>query len=75
MRVQMSYHIFNTLAGLLNGDIAAKIGRGIISIDPIDREYKCSLPSKVNVECAYENESQTNLIYEVKFSVCEAIYR
>ena len=29
LRVRMSYHIFNNLAELLNGDLAAKIGREI----------------------------------------------
>ena len=29
LRVRMSYHRFNNLAELLNGDLAAKTGRGI----------------------------------------------
>ena len=37
LRVQMSYHIFNNLAELFNGDLATKIGRGIFSKDLIDR--------------------------------------
>ena len=48
LRVRMSYHRFNNLAELLNGDLAAKIGRGIFSKDLMDRECNCSLPSKVN---------------------------
>ena len=35
LRVRMSYHRFNNLAELLNGDLAAKIGRGICSKDLI----------------------------------------
>ena len=31
MRVRMSYHIFNNLSELINGDIATKIGWGILS--------------------------------------------
>ena len=31
LRVRMSYHIFNTLAELINGDLAAKTGREIFS--------------------------------------------
>ena len=53
LRVQMSYHRFNNLAELLNGDLAAKIGRGIISKDLMDRKCNCSLPSKVNRKCVY----------------------
>ena len=44
----MSYHRFNNLAELLNGDLTAKIGRGIFSKDLMDRECNCYLPSKVN---------------------------
>ena len=33
----MTYHIFNNLAELLNGDLAAKIGREIFSKDLMDR--------------------------------------
>ena len=43
----MSYHRFNNLSELLNGDLAAKIGREILSADLMDRECNCSLPSKV----------------------------
>ena len=71
----MSYHKFNNLAVLLNGDLAAKIGRVISSIDLMDRCCNCSLPSKVNSECVYEGKSWGKcLIFEVKCSLCEAIY-
>ena len=36
LRVRMSYHIFNNLAELLNGDLAGKIGQGIFSKDLMD---------------------------------------
>ena len=48
LRLLMSYHIFNNLSELLNGDLAAKIERGIISKYLIDRTCNCSLPSKFN---------------------------
>ena len=44
----MFYHIFNNVSELLNGYLAAKIGRGIFSKELMDRECKCSLPYKVN---------------------------
>ena len=47
LRVRMSYHRFNNLAELLNGDLAAKIGQGIFSKDLMDRECNCSLQYKV----------------------------
>ena len=37
LRVQMSYHRFNNLAELLNGDLTAKIGRWIFSKYLMDR--------------------------------------
>ena len=37
LRVRMSYHIFNNLTELINGDLAAKIGQGIFSKDVMDR--------------------------------------
>ena len=37
LRVRMSYHRFNNLAELLNGDLVAKIGREIFSKDLMDR--------------------------------------
>ena len=75
LRVIISYHIFNNLAELLNGDHAAKIGRGIFSKYLMGRECNCSLPYKVNGKCVYEGKCQSKrLIYEVKCSMCDAIY-
>ena len=37
LRVQMSYHRFKNLAGLLHGDLTAKIRQGILSKDLMDR--------------------------------------
>ena len=71
----MSYRIFNNLAELLNGDLAAKIGRRIFSKDLIDIKFNCSLPSKVNKKFVYEDKCRYQcIIYKVKFSVCDAIY-
>ena len=75
LRVRMSYHRFNNLAELLNGDLAAKIGRGILSCDLMDRECNCSLTYKVNGKYVYIGKCrQKYLIYEVKCSMCDAIY-
>ena len=75
LRVQISYHKFNNLYELLNRDLAAKTRRGIISIDLMYRSCNCSLPSKVIDECVYEGKYLgKGLIYEVKCSMCEAIY-
>ena len=41
----MSYHVFNNLAELLNGDLAIKIGQGTLSHDLMDREY--NLPESI----------------------------
>ena len=56
LRVRMSHHRFNNFVELLNGDLAAKIGRGIFSKDLMDRKCNCSLISKVNVKCVYEGK-------------------
>ena len=75
MRVQISYHIFNNLAELLNRDLATKIRQGIFSKDLMDRKRNCSLPSKVNGKYVYEGKCQSRcIIYEVKCSTCDAIY-
>ena len=75
LRVQMSYHRFNNLAELINGHLDAKIGRGIFSKDLMDREFNFSLPSKVNGRFVYEGKCRTKfIIYEVKCSICDAIY-
>ena len=71
----MFYHRYNNLAELLNGDLAAKIGRGICSKDLMYRECNCSLPSKVNGKCVYEGICRSKcIIHEVKCSTCDAIY-
>ena len=71
----MSYHIHINLAELLNGDLAAKIRRGIFSKDLIDRQCNCSLPSKVNGKCAYEGKYQSRcIIYEATCSMCDTVY-
>ena len=65
--VNISYHIFNNLSELLNKDLTAKIGHGILSCDIMDICFNCSLPSKANGKCVYESKcKQTCLIYEVK---------
>ena len=74
-RVRMSYHIFNNLSELLNGDLAAKIGWGIFSKDLMDSKCHCSFPYKVNGKCVYEGKCRSRcIIYEVKCSMCDAIY-
>ena len=71
----MSYHIFNNLTELINGDLAAKIVREIFSKDLMDRKCNCSLPSKVNRKCVYEGKYRFRcIIYEVKCSMRDAIY-
>ena len=37
LRVRMSYHIFNNLAELLNGDLTVKVGPGIFPKELMDR--------------------------------------
>ena len=58
----MSYHIFINLAELLNGDLAAKIGRGIFSKGLMDSKCNCSAPSKVNRKCVYEGKCLSQCI-------------
>ena len=71
----MSYHRFNKLAELLNGDVDAKIGRGIFSKYLMDRECNCSLQSKLNGKCVYVGKCRSKCItHEVKYFVCDAIY-
>ena len=71
----MYYHRFNNLSELLKGYLAAKIGRVIISKDLMVRECNCSLPSKVNEKCVYGGKFRnTFFIYEVKCSMCDAVY-
>ena len=71
----MSYHRYNNLAELLNGDLAAKIGRGIFSKDLMDRECNCYLQSEVDRKFVYEGRCRSKcIIYEVKCSTCKAIY-
>ena len=52
----MSYHRFNKIAEILNGDLAAKIRWGIFSKELMDRECNCSPPYKVNGKCVYEGK-------------------
>ena len=75
LRVIMSYHRFNNLAELLNGDLAAKIGRGIFSNDLMDRECNCSLSSEFNGKYVYESKCRSKcIIYQVECFIWDAIY-
>ena len=74
MRVRMSYHRFNHLAELLNGDLATKIGRGIFSKDLMDRECNCSLPSKVNGKCVYESKFWSKYIIYLVNAPCVTLF-
>ena len=41
----------------------------------MDRECKCSIPSKVNRKCAYEGKCRSRfIIYEVTCSICDDVY-
>ena len=72
---KMSYHKFNNLEELLNGDLATKIGLGIFSKYLMDRKCNCSLPYKVNIKCSYKGKCRSKcLIYEVTCSRFDAIY-
>ena len=52
-----------------------KIGQGIFSKYLMDRECNCSIPFKVNRKCVYEGKFRSEcIIYEVKCSICDAIY-
>ena len=71
----MSYHRYNNLAELLNGDLTAKMGRGIFSKDLMTRECNCSNPSKINGKRVYEGKCRSKrIIYEVNFCTCNSIY-
>ena len=59
LRVRISYRIFDNLAELLNGDLATKIGQGILSKYLMYRECNCSLPSKCNGNCVYEDKCRS----------------
>ena len=75
LRVRMSYHRYNNLAVLIKGDLAAKIGQGILSNDFVGRECNCSLSYKFNIRCVCKGKCQNKcLIYEVKFFMCDANY-
>ena len=75
LRVRISYHRYNNLVELLNGDLAVKIGRGIFSKDLMDRECNCSLPSKVNGKCVYKGKCCSKcIIYQEECRKCDAIY-
>ena len=75
MKVRMSYHRFNNLAKLLNEDLAVKKGQEILYRDLMDIECNCSLQSKVNGKCVCQGKFRSEyLIFEVKFSTCDAIY-
>ena len=75
LRVRISYHIFNNLSELLNGDLGAKIGQRILSKGVMDRECNCSLPYKFNRKYSYEGKFRSKcLIYKVRCSMCDSIY-
>ena len=75
LRIRMSYHRLNNLAEVLNGNLAVKIGWGICSKYLMDRKCNCSLPSKFNGKCVDKGKFWYNcLIYQVKCSICYAIY-
>ena len=54
IRVKFFYNIFNNLSGLLNGDLAAKIGREILPYDLMHGEYIFFLQYKVNIKYVYK---------------------
>ena len=74
MRVQLPYHGFNNLAEFLNGDLALKIGQGILSCVLMDRKFNCSIPYNINGKWVYEGKCRDFVIYELKFSMSGYIY-
>ena len=70
----MSYHRFNNLEELLNGDLAAKIGRGIFSKDLMDKECNCSLPSKVNGNVSTKVNADQDVLSMKYNDVCVTLF-
>ena len=60
---------------MLIGDLATKIGQGILLHDFMDREYNLSTPHKVIGCCDCKGICcKKCLIYQLKFMMCDVIY-
>ena len=56
-------------------NVYSKTDKNRTYLPPTDRGCNCSLPSKVNVICAYEGKCRSRcIIYEVISHTCDAIY-
>ena len=74
MRVRMSYHIFNILVKLINGELTAKIRqKSFPETDWID-----NVTNIFHIRSAVSVSTHVNtrkcLVYKVKCSMCEVIY-
>ena len=65
---RMSYHRFQNLGELLQGDLVSKIRLNLASKDFLDRECNCNTSTKVKGKCAYGGKCQKCcVIYKVTF--------
>ena len=71
----MSYHRFQNLGELLQGDLTCKLREGIYSKDFQDRECNCNEGSKVDGLCAYNGQCRKScVVYKVTCRICDAVY-
>ena len=61
LRVQLSYHRFNNLVELLNGDLTEKIGWVIFSEDVVHIKFNWSVPYKDNRKSVYKGNANLNV--------------
>ena len=71
----MSYHRFQNLGELLQGDLTAKLREDIVSKDFMHRDCNCNKNCKVNGLCAYNGDCRKCcIVYKVTCRICGEIY-
>ena len=63
MRISMSYHRFTNLLEILQGNLNAKLNKGIDSMDFMDLPCNCSRCTKnAQGHCVYNGECRTSIV-------------
>jgi len=75
LRFSMSYHKFSNLREIFQGDLSAKVMKGVESKDFMDRNCNCNNKTKINGRCAYGGKCRKAcIVYAAECKICTKTY-
>ena len=71
----MAYQRFTNLREGFSGDLTSKLNKGLKSLDFMSRPCNCNIRSKVNGQCAFNEQCRAKLlVYKITCLCCNHVY-